>query len=123
MQGKHVNNNVRYVIAIVAGAAVWLLIVAISGRNEAWDTGAYFTVGIPLVCLTSAVLAYFAPERSWRWGVLPMVGQFLCLLVMQGPGNLLPLGIIVFAVLSIPSIIAARIGASIGLRTARRDQV
>lgn len=108
------NEYLRYLLAALAGAAIWLFIAAISGRTEAWDTGSYFTVGIPLVCLVSAVCAYFAPEHSWRWGVLPMIGQFLCLLVMKGGGNLLPLGVIVFAVLSIPSIVAARIGASVG---------
>jgi hypothetical protein len=35
---------------------------------------------------------------------------------MQGIGSLLPLGILVFAVLSIPGVIAARIGAALGTR-------
>jgi hypothetical protein len=44
--------------------------------------------------------AFFEPNRSWGWGVLPMVGQFVWMLLSQGPGNLLPLGVIVFGVLS-----------------------
>ena len=51
--------------------------------------------------------------------MLPMVGQFVWMLISQGPGNLLPLGVIVFGVLSIPPIIAARIGAFFATRTAK----
>jgi hypothetical protein len=39
------------------------------------------------------------------------------MLCTQGPGNLLPLGIIVFGLLSVPSIITAKIGAFIRRRT------
>jgi hypothetical protein len=68
----------------------------------------------------SLVFAFFVPQRSWRWGVSPLVGQFVWLLISEGPGNLLPLGVIVFAVLSIPPVIAARIGAYLSTRWVRR---
>ena len=73
-------------------------------------------LGIPAVCLVSMAFAFFEPKRSWRWGVLPMVGQFVWMLISPGPGNLLPLGVIVFGVLSVPPIIAARIGAFIATK-------
>jgi hypothetical protein len=50
-------------------------------------------------------------------GALPMIGQFVWMLVSQGPGNLLPLGVIVFGVLSVPAIIAAQIAAFIATKT------
>jgi hypothetical protein len=103
----------------VCGAAIWIVIALASGRNEAWDSGLYFSAGIPAVCLVSMAIAYLEPRRSWRWGVLPMVGQLVWMLLSQGVGNLLPLGVIVFGVLSIPSIIAARIGAFIATKTGR----
>jgi len=107
-----------YLVAVVSGAAIWIFVAQATGRNEAWDSGLYFSVGIPAVCVVSMALAFFEPEDSWRWGILPLVGQFLWMLFSNGPGNLLPLGIVVFAVLSVPSIIAARIGASIARRWA-----
>lgn len=110
-----------YLVAIGCGAAIWILIARASGRQEAWDSGLYFSVGIPAVCLVSLTLALFAPNRSWRWGVLPMVGQLVWMLFSQGPGNLLPLGLIVFGVLSVPSIIAARIGAFIARKTGHNE--
>lgn len=105
-----------YVAAGVCGAVVWIVIAAVSGRNEAWDSGLYFSVGVPAVCLLSMALGYFEPARSWRWGAIPLLGQFLWMLVSQGPGNLLPLGVVVFAVLSIPSIATARLGAWVRTR-------
>lgn len=42
---------------------------------------------------------------------------------MVGPGNLLPLGVIVFGVLSIPPILAARFGAYLANRTARGKEL
>jgi hypothetical protein len=103
-------------VAVVSGALIWALVASASGRSEAWDSGMYFAAGIPAGCLLSFALALIEPQRSWRWGVLPMVGQLVWLLLTQGVGNLLPLGVIVFGVLSIPGIIAARIGASMAMR-------
>jgi hypothetical protein len=41
------------------------------------------------------------------------------MLFTQGPGNLLPLGLVVFGVLSVPSIMTARIGAFFGSKRAQ----
>jgi hypothetical protein len=98
-----------YLSAAGCGAAIWILIALASGRNEAWDSGLYFSVGIPAVCLVSMAFAFFEPNRSLTWGVLPLVGQFVWMLLSSGPGNILPFGVIVFGVLSVPPIIAARI--------------
>jgi hypothetical protein len=103
-------------VTVVSGALIWAMVASASGRSEAWDSGMYFTIGIPAGCLLSFALALIEPRRSWRWGVLLMVGQLAWLLLTQGVGNLLPLGVIVFAVLSIPGVIAARIGASIAMK-------
>ena len=105
--------------AALGGAAVWAAISLASGRSEAWDSGLYFSVGMPVVCLMSMAFAYFQPSRSWRWGVAPFVGQFLWMLFSQGPGNLLPLGIAVFALFCLPAVFLARIGASIATRRER----
>ena len=47
-----------YLAAAVCGAAIWILITLASGRNEAWDSGLYFSVGIPAVCLVSMAFAH-----------------------------------------------------------------
>lgn len=111
-----------HLAAAIFGAAVWILVSLATGRTEAWDSGLYFSAGIPAVCLGSMAFAFFAPERSWRWGVLPPAGQFVWLLVSQGPGNLLPLGVVVFAMLSVPSILAARAGAFMAAKVRGRAE-
>jgi hypothetical protein len=108
-----------YGLAAVAGIVVWIIVSTVSGRREAWDSQWYFLIGVPVVCVVSAILGFVEASRSWRWGVAPLVGQFSWMLLTQGPGNLLPLGVIVFGVLSVPSIITARIGASLGSKRAK----
>ena len=107
-----------YLVLAVCGAIVWGLITAATGRNEAWDTRLYFSAGVPALCVLSFGFGCFRPQRAWRWGVAPFAGQFFWMLIAQGAGNLLPLGFIMFGVLSIPAIVTAQIGARIGLRRA-----
>ena len=111
-----------YLIAAASGILAWVLVSAMTGRVEAWDSGLYFSVGMPVVCVVALVLGFLEPRRAWRWGVVPLLAQFLWMLLTQGLGNLLPLGIIVFVVLSAPSIVAARIGAFVANRRFRSDK-
>ncbi len=100
-----------FAVALAVGIGTWLAVAHASGKREAWDSAAYFSFGMPTVCVVSMLLGAAEPRRAWRWGVAPLAGQFATMLVTQGIGNLLPLGVIVFAILSIPSVFAARFGA------------
>lgn len=105
-----------YVIAFGSGVVVWMLVSAFSGRREAWDSGLYFSFGIPALCVTAGMLGFVEPARPWRWGMVPFVGQAVWMTMSQEVGNLLPLGLIVFGVLSIPFIVSAKLGAAIAKR-------
>ena len=107
------------IVAAAGGALIWVLISNASGKKEAWDSELYFSVGMPAVCLLAALLGFLEPKQTWRWGAAPMAGQFLAMLLMVGVGNLLPLGLIVFAVLAIPPMLVARLGAYLRSRLAR----
>ena len=48
---KLANNALPYAISFIAGLAICLFITVTSGRKEAWDAPAYFTIGIPMMCL------------------------------------------------------------------------
>jgi len=108
------------VIAAASGAAVWIILSKVSHRREAWDSELYFLIGIPVVCVVAACLAYIEPERSWRWAVTPFAAQAIWMVVSQGLGNMFPLGLVVFFVLSIPALLAASLGAFLGRRRAGR---
>jgi hypothetical protein len=103
-----------YLIALLGGASLWLLTSLISGRAEAWDAPMYWTVTYPLAILLAGVLGYRAPRRAWRWGLAVMLVQAPVLLLTSGGSmSLLPLGLALFAVLSLPAIAAATFGAKI----------
>jgi hypothetical protein len=107
-----------YLGALILGVAVWIVVSVLSGRREAWDSGWYFSAGMPIICAGSLVLAFCKPDRSWRWGVIPFAGQFIWMLAKDGAGNLLPLGIVAFGIFSLPAILAARAGAFLATKWA-----
>ena len=106
-------------VAAGGGALIWALIVAVTGKREAWDSSLYFSVGVPVVCVLAAMLGFVEPRKTWRWGVAPLAGQFACMLLLVGVGNLLPVGLMVFGMLSIPPVIAAWLGGVIARRAQR----
>ncbi len=97
-----------YGVAVGIGITMWIVVSSLSGRREAWDSEWCFLISVPVICSVSAALGFLEASRPWRWGVTPLIGQFSWMLLTQGPGNLLPLGIVVFGVLSVPSIMTAR---------------
>ena len=103
-----------YGLAVVTGIVVWVVVSTLSGRREAWDSQWYFLIGLPVVCVVSTAFGFIEPSRPWRWGIAPLIGQFFWMLLIQGPGNLLPLGVVVFGILSVPPVITAQIGAFFG---------
>lgn len=100
-----------YAAAVGLGIGVWVLVSAISGEKEAWDSPWYTFLGMPIVCAAAAGLSYADPTRPWRWGLLPIMAQAVWMFATQGFGNLWPLGIGFFLVLAIPPIATAYLGA------------
>jgi apolipoprotein N-acyltransferase len=107
-----------YGLAATSGILVWVIVSMMSGRREAWDSAAYFQVGIPALCLVSAVMGYISPDRTWRWGAIPLGAQIVWMSATQGLGNLFPLGLIVGGILAVPPILTARLGAFLRHRRA-----
>ena len=99
------------VAAALAGALLWAATAAVTGRREAWDAAAYWTVAYPAGIVISGVLGYVATERPWRWGAALMLAQAVTLAVMARDASLLPLGLVLFGVLAIPPMLAAQVGA------------
>jgi len=100
-----------YAFAAGGGVLLWLAAMAAGGRREAWDSGLYWVGAYPLSILLAAWLGYEFPRMAWRWGLLIMLAQALTLAVTALDFSLLPLGLIVFSVLSLPLMAAATIGA------------
>ncbi len=96
-------------IAAVAGMVLWIAASFISGKKEAWDANIYWTVAYPVAIVLSVVLALFYPKGAWRWPLALFVFQFVGMVVRSGElGSLWPLGLLLFVVLSVPGILAAK---------------
>ena len=104
-------DGVLALAAFAAGALLWGLLAALTHRREAWDSGLYWTVGLPASYAVAALLAWMEPRRSWRWAIIPFAGQATWMFAAAGIGNLAPLGLVFFAVLSIPGVFAAALVA------------
>lgn len=111
-----------YVLAAFTGAAVWIAIALASGRREAWDSSAYFALGLPLLCAGCFILGWRFRRAAWRWGVAAMAGQLAVLVASSREFGLLPLGVIAFAVLSVPAAMAGMLGAWAGRRFAPGEE-
>jgi len=105
-----------YLSAVLAGAGLWLATTALSGRREAWDSSLYWSAAYPLAIAAGGMLGYLAPDRPWRWGLVVMLAQAVTLAGLASSFGLLPLGLVMFAVLAVPPMIAARLAAGVRMR-------
>lgn len=95
-------------LAAVGGALLWWIGGALAQRREPWDSGAYWAVAYPLAVAWSAWLGWRFPQRPRLWALLVFGGQFAAMVVRNGElGGLWPLGLGLFAVLSLPAMAAA----------------
>ena len=103
-----------YSIAIVGGLLLMFAAAEVSGRREAWDSGIYWAVFYPISIVACGVLGYSFPERAWRWAPALFLGQCVAMLLRNGElGNLFPLGLILFGILSLPGVAVAKLGAKL----------
>ena len=100
-----------YGIAIVAGTILWFATSAMSGRREPWDSSLYWTVAYPIAIVLSGVLGYAFPQKPWRWAAVVIFSQLIVMIVGGSGFGLLPLGVVLLTVLSLPAVGLASVGA------------
>lgn len=105
------SNRTAYAISLGSGLVVWVGLMLFGNRKEGWDHPFYFSVGMPFLFLVALYLGYRNPVRVWRWGVLPMAAQAVVAILKNPTANLLPLGLVFLAFLSLPLIGGAYLGA------------
>jgi len=99
-------------LALGAGVGLWLAATALTGKREAWDASAYWTVAYPVAIFVAAGLGFLFCDRPWRWALLLFAGQFLAMSFRASElGGLWPLGLGLFAVMALPAILAASLAA------------
>lgn len=97
--------------SFLCGLIVYLAIVLMTGRNEAWDDASYYVLGIPLMCIVAFVIGYRFPVKPWRWALWMAGGQAVGALLNGSSLSLLPFAIIFMVIISIPQFVAARFGS------------
>jgi hypothetical protein len=114
-----VSARAAYSIAAVGGVLLWVGASVLGGRREAWDSSLYWIVAYPASVALGGALGYLATDRPWRWGLTVMIAQAVTLAAMTFSFGLLPLGLILFSVLAVPPMLAARAGAWLRRRSSR----
>jgi hypothetical protein len=89
-----------YVIAASAGILVWIVVSSTSGLAGSVGLDRVFQVGMPALCMMSALMGLFFAGPRMAMGMVPLAAQLLWMLVTQGPDNLLPLGLSALAISS-----------------------
>jgi hypothetical protein len=98
---------IPYALSTGAGFLACLLVTAVSGRKEAWDSTLYFVAAIPAMCVAILALSCAWPVKAWRWVFAMAVGQSIALLMGGGSLSLWPLAIVAMTVLSLPQLAVA----------------
>lgn len=112
------SNHVPYALAVGAGAILWTIGSVISDRREAWDSGLYWMIFYPAAIAACGIHGYVFPERPWRWCIALFAAQFVTMALLSGEiGNLAPLGLVMFGILSLPAIGVAKLTS--GMRRKR----
>jgi hypothetical protein len=108
------------IMALVIGFVLWFAASMLTAKREPWDGAAYWVVAYPLAIAACALLGYRFPDRPWRWALVLFESQFLAMCVRNGElGNLWPLGILLFAVVALPGVVAAQVAARFGRGSAQ----
>jgi hypothetical protein len=105
------------IASIATGAALELVVGALGGRREAWDSGLYWSAGLPAALVAAAAIGYFAGRREWYWTGLIVPSQVTVMMLRSGEiGGLWPLMVVLASVLGAPFLLAAFIASRLGRR-------
>jgi hypothetical protein len=115
------NHRQASLIAVLGGVTIEILVAAMTGNLEAWDSPAFWILGIPFGVVLCGMLGYRAPAGAFFYGPVLMASQFLTMVVASGGGgSLLPIGMILSGLLSVPCIGSAFVGVAIRTRREKR---
>lgn len=99
-------------LSVATGIALELGIHALSGRREAWDSPAFWTIGLPGALVLSAAIGWLSRGHAWLWTFAIAPSQVMTMMVRSGEmSGLWPLTLVLSALLSAPFVLAAFVGS------------
>ncbi len=102
-----------FLIAALAGAAIWALSPLLTGQAEPWDAGLYYSGALLAAGLFSGVAV---PKPLWAHYLGGLVGQALYLLLFLPPSPLMVVGLVFLLVWSLLLLVGAYAGARVRMR-------
>lgn len=102
-----------FLLAALAGMAIWALSSGITGQTEPWDAGLYYSSALLVAGLLSGVTA---PKPLWAHYLGGIVGQALYLMLFLPPSPLMAVGLVFLLVWSLLLLVGAYAGARIRTR-------
>jgi hypothetical protein len=104
--------RVIIVLCVLAGIGLESGIGVLTGRSEAWDSGLYWTLGLPVVAVLSVAIGLVSERSDWLWTFLIVPSQVTAMMVRNGEiGILWPLAAALSSILSAPFVAGAFIGS------------
>jgi hypothetical protein len=92
------------VLSALTGVLLELVVHAVSGRREAWDSPIFWTYGMPAALVVSLAIGAFSRGRAWLGTLLVAPGQAATMMIESGEiGNLWPL----IVLSAVPALVAA----------------
>jgi hypothetical protein len=115
-QDSWMRSILLFVLAMNVGVSLISILEQHGGSFRFW----YWLAIFPWLCVMAAAFGAWVPRRAWRWGVAPLLGQWLWEVAVHGDqigiGNLGPFAHLVvfgqYALTAIPCVIAAEVAAS-----------
>ena len=105
-----------FAITSVVGLGAWVAITIVSGKEEAWDSLLFFTIGLPVMLCASGVAGYIEPQRFWLWGIAVVSLQPIALLSGGNVGPLFLVGFFMFGFFAGAGMLSAWVGAALRKR-------
>jgi hypothetical protein len=113
-------SDLAWAVSAGAGLLLWGLSSLSGGGREPWDLPSFWTIAYPAALALCGVLGFFFPVRPWRW---PLIVFAMLGVVMAAGGlmrgsdlGMLPPGLVLLAVLALPGVAVAAVGAAFGRR-------
>lgn len=97
-------------IVTLAALFLWVLVGAVSGVAEPWDWAGY-PAALAIAAALTAACGYLLPRGAGWWGPIVIFCQLPVMLLHATPGPLLPVGLLLLALQSVPA-------AFVGMATA-----
>lgn len=113
------NNRQIFLIVILGliGFLVWIIVGKGSDSVEAWDSNYYYIIGLPAMCVASAIAGYMEPKNPVIFGLAVIIFQPIALFFQSEMSPFLIVGILFFIVFATFTIGSAFIGAALRKRS------